>query len=88
MKKILLIPAIAAIMLFSVTCKNNPQPVNDKATEQVAAANGYYTCEMHPEIKSDVAGKCPKCGMDLVFAEVQADSDTTSQQNVDSPETK
>jgi len=25
----------------------------------------YYTCSMHPEIKSDKPGKCPKCGMDL-----------------------
>lgn len=24
-----------------------------------------YTCPMHPEIKSAVAGKCPKCGMNL-----------------------
>lgn len=27
----------------------------------------YYTCAMHPEIKEDKPGKCPKCGgMDLV----------------------
>ena len=25
-----------------------------------------YTCPMHPEVTSDKAGKCPKCGMDLV----------------------
>ena len=25
-----------------------------------------YTCPMHPEIGSDAAGKCGKCGMDLV----------------------
>jgi len=25
-----------------------------------------YTCPMHPEVQSDIAGKCPKCGMDLV----------------------
>lgn len=28
-----------------------------------------YTCPMHPEIVSDVPGKCPKCGMDLVLKE-------------------
>jgi hypothetical protein len=27
-----------------------------------------YTCPMHPEVKSDRPGKCPKCGMDLVAA--------------------
>ena len=25
-----------------------------------------YTCPMHPEVKSDKPGSCPKCGMDLV----------------------
>lgn len=25
-----------------------------------------YTCPMHPEVKSDKPGKCPKCGMNLV----------------------
>ena len=24
-----------------------------------------YTCSMHPELKSDKPGKCPKCGMEL-----------------------
>jgi len=25
----------------------------------------YWTCSMHPEVKSDKPGKCPKCGMTL-----------------------
>ncbi len=25
-----------------------------------------YTCSMHPEVVSDMEGKCPKCGMELV----------------------
>jgi hypothetical protein len=25
-----------------------------------------YTCPMHPEVKSDKEGKCPKCSMKLV----------------------
>ena len=25
-----------------------------------------YTCSMHPEVKMDKPGKCPKCGMTLV----------------------
>jgi len=24
-----------------------------------------YVCPMHPEVKGDKPGKCPKCGMDL-----------------------
>ena len=28
--------------------------------------NVTYTCVMHPEVKSDKPGKCPKCGMKLM----------------------
>jgi Cu2+-exporting ATPase len=27
-----------------------------------------YVCPMHPDVTSDTAGKCPKCGMDLEMA--------------------
>jgi RND family efflux transporter MFP subunit len=39
-------------------------PANDNAKS--AAHDAEYTCPMHPEVKSSVPGKCPKCGMDLV----------------------
>ena len=26
----------------------------------------YWTCTMHPEVKADKPGNCPKCGMTLV----------------------
>ena len=33
----------------------------------MANTKDYYTCTMHPEIRQDKPGKCPKCGgMDLV----------------------
>ncbi len=33
----------------------------------VDSSKDYYTCPMHPEIKQDKPGKCPKCkGMDLI----------------------
>lgn len=30
------------------------------------AADGLYTCPMHPEVRQDRPGTCPKCGMRLV----------------------
>lgn len=30
-----------------------------------------YTCVMHPEVKMDKPGKCPKCGMTLVKKEIK-----------------
>jgi Cu+-exporting ATPase len=43
-----------------------------KAPEAAAPAAGQaaaYTCPMHPDVKSDKPGACPKCGMALVPAE-------------------
>jgi soluble cytochrome b562 len=36
-------------------------------TMNTAAAGGYWTCPMHPEVHQAKAGTCPVCGMDLVF---------------------
>jgi hypothetical protein len=33
------------------------------------AQSTTYTCPMHPEVKQQNPGKCPKCGMDLKPAE-------------------
>jgi hypothetical protein len=30
-----------------------------------AAAKGEYRCPMHPDVRSDEPGRCPKCGMNL-----------------------
>ena len=37
-----------------------------KQSSQESMSSGTYTCSMHPEVKSDKPGKCPKCGMELV----------------------
>ena len=37
------------------------QPVNDAST----TGTTIYTCPMHPEIRQDHPGNCPKCGMTL-----------------------
>ncbi|MGD9896897.1 MAG: efflux RND transporter periplasmic adaptor subunit [Candidatus Methylacidiphilaceae bacterium] len=34
----------------------------------------YYTCTMHPSVRSPVPGKCPICGMDLVPVPAKAPS--------------
>ncbi len=46
---------------------------SEKETSNLAARQGnesapqtVYTCTMHPEIRSDKPGACPKCGMALV----------------------
>jgi FtsP/CotA-like multicopper oxidase with cupredoxin domain len=36
----------------------------------VPGAPAAYVCPMHPEVTSDKAGRCPKCGMKLVPAQL------------------
>jgi hypothetical protein len=71
MKKMILIAALAVIFgggglpLFAQT--------NDAPASQHVL---YYTCPMHPSVKSDKPGSCPLCGMELEA--VYADDDTTN----------
>ena len=32
---------------------------------RIGAESVIYTCPMHPEVKENAPGKCPKCGMNL-----------------------
>src|SRR5258706_14816492 len=51
---------LAMLALFTISCG----PKGDSAKP---ADVDYYTCTMHPSVKSqDPKGKCPICGMDLV----------------------
>jgi hypothetical protein len=36
----------------------------ERRTDQ--GATGTNLCPMHPDVRESIAGKCPKCGMDLV----------------------
>ncbi len=43
-----------------------PSPKRTVRPRPKSAAAAVYTCPMHPEVKGDKPGKCPKCGMALV----------------------
>ncbi len=55
--------AILMLMLFSFTATAQHQTYSVPASATNAIT---YTCPMHPEIKQEKPGKCPKCGMVLV----------------------
>jgi Cu+-exporting ATPase len=42
-----------------------PADAQGTAEQPPAAAGTIYTCPMHPEIRQDHPGNCPKCGMTL-----------------------
>jgi hypothetical protein len=56
---------ISALLLISTLTINAQEKAGKKDTAHNAV---YYTCPMHPNVKSDKAGKCPKCGMDLALS--------------------
>ena len=60
MKKIFIISALFLSISAAFTACGN----KENNTEQ-NGQTAEYTCPMHPEVKSDKPGKCPKCGMDL-----------------------
>ena len=49
----------------------------DSGGDAASSDRAVYTCPMHPEVRQDQPGKCPKCGMDLVKAEASSQKDAT-----------
>jgi hypothetical protein len=72
MKKtiLILVFAVSTAMVFNA-CSGS----STEKTEQ--AAKVEYTCPMHDDVVQAEAGKCPKCGMDLVEKKVEEVQDST-----------
>jgi transcription initiation factor IIE alpha subunit len=62
MKKMIVLTT--AFLIASVAIFAQDTTGKKDTTQQPAV----YTCSMHPDVKSDKPGKCPKCGMDLVLS--------------------
>lgn len=60
---------IAILMLFSLLVNSSC-----KKEEHHAATEFYYTCPMHPSVRSDKPGACPVCNMALVKVEIKNES--------------
>ena len=63
-------PGMGRGMGMTTAEQNVSHAVGQKAPMPVPVSiptqSGFYSCPMHPEVKSDKEGKCPKCGMALV----------------------
>jgi Cu(I)/Ag(I) efflux system membrane fusion protein len=65
MKKIISLAIITISMVIVFSSCSDSAPKNS-VSESNTNEKATYTCTMHPEIKRDKPGKCPKCGMELV----------------------
>lgn len=45
--------------------KQEPSVTRPNAPSAKAPSTRVYTCPMHPEVRADQPGPCPKCGMAL-----------------------
>ena len=71
MKKLLITLGLSFLLstVFAQSTHQMKAPKQEKVIKQTAA---QYTCPMHPDIKSNKPGKCPKCKMGLVKKETKA----------------
>jgi hypothetical protein len=67
MKKVILVAALSVISLTLFSCMQHSSPNNaEKTSTSGKSENAIYECPMKCEPASVSAGKCGKCGMDLV----------------------
>jgi Cu(I)/Ag(I) efflux system membrane fusion protein len=76
-KALLMFISFTVLILTFSACSSSKNKSTD--TNGSSSTKVIYTCPMHPEIRSDKEGKCPKCGMDLI--KVEKASDTTIVKN-------
>lgn len=62
---------ISGTMVFAQDTTKVVKKQTLKTTPEMQKDSVYYTCTMHPDVKLDKPGKCPKCGMDLVKTTVK-----------------
>jgi len=78
MKKVILTFVVVGLIVSGISMIEG---CSSKKAEHSEAENHEhmdemtYTCPMHPEVKSNEEGKCPKCGMTLVAKKMESEKE-------------
>lgn len=57
---------VITLAMLTVATVNAQNSNSEKIQSEAKKDSVYFTCSMHPEIRSAVPGTCPKCGMELI----------------------
>jgi len=61
---------VCALAFVNAQAHNDEPHGDDKTpTKKTTQSKKIYSCPMHPDVKANKKGKCPKCGMDLRLTE-------------------
>ena len=60
-----LVLIISGTMAFAQSKTKSHKKLSSSSKAEQQKDSVYYTCSMHPDVKMAIAGKCPKCGMNL-----------------------
>jgi uncharacterized paraquat-inducible protein A len=73
--KMKIVIATLALGLFSIASVHAQEKKDkDEGKKHENMEKTAYSCSMHPEIKSEKPGDCPKCGMKLTKMEMGKDN--------------
>ena len=61
---------MSSTTMMSDSSMSNAETSEPSNYNQTGTATEYYTCTMHPQVHQAKPGKCPICGMTLVFHKV------------------
>lgn len=68
---------LTILIAFSViTLFGSCMAMHGSHASQNYSQDSHFGCKMHPEVFSLSEGKCPKCGMEMVF--IRANMDNSS----------
>jgi Cu(I)/Ag(I) efflux system membrane fusion protein len=77
MKKVLVPLAVLVVLVVAGYLVVDQFRLRHRQATELLQGEEYYTCPMHPSVRSDRPGACPVCGMALVKKSSLAGKDTT-----------